>query len=111
MKKITIEEYFESLTSKENADTEKQFIRAQEKLHDNITKDVRELAKTLTVGTLNPPKDFVFMIYFRMLWDRIQKFYGNDELENLKGLFLRIMSENEDDSDDDVFEIDRRTLN
>jgi hypothetical protein len=47
-----------------------------------------------------------------MLWDRIQKFYGNDELETLKGLFLRIMSENENDfDDDDVIEIDRRSLN
>ena len=111
MKKITIEEYFESLTSQENAHTEKLFIKAQEKLHDNITKDVSELVKTLTVGDINPPKDFVFMLYFRMLWDRIQKFYGNDELETLKGLFLRIMSENENDFGDDVIEIDRRSLN
>ena len=110
MKKITIEEYFESLMQQENSEREQQFIDAQENLNKNISADVLKLVKSLTAGNLNPPADFVFMVYFRVLWGRIESFYGDKDLDDLKGLFKRLMDEGSE-IEEQVLQTDRHTLN
>lgn len=109
MKKITIDEYFSELITKENSENEKEFIKAQQRLNENISKDVLELVKTLKAGSINPPRDFVFMVYFRVLWGRIENFYNGEGLDDLKAVFNGIMKDNDDVAE--VLDTDRRTLN
>ena len=109
MKKITIDEYFSELITEENSENEKEFINAQQKLNENITKDVLKLVSTLKAGSINPPRDFVFMVYFRILWARIENFYNGEDLDDLKGVFNGIMKNNDDVAE--VLDTDRRTLN
>lgn len=109
MKKITIDEYFSELITEENSENEKEFIKAQQRLNENITKDVLKLVNTLKAGSINPPRDFVFMVYFRVLWGRIENFYNGEGLDDLKAVFNGIMKDNDDVAE--VLDTDRRTLN
>lgn len=109
MKKITIDEYFSELITEENSENEKEFIKAQQRLNENISKDVLKLVNTLKAGNINPPRDFVFMVYFRVLWGRIENFYNGEDLDDLKSVFNGIMKDNDDVAE--VLDTDRRTLN
>jgi len=106
MKKITIEEYFESLMKNEGSNNELEFIKMQRKIYKTIGEDCNKLARTLETSESKPPTDFVFMIYFRMLWSKIEIAYDFDDkaLENLRLLITKIMIDNSeiDEQEDDT---------
>lgn len=86
-------DYLEAISKKNNKE-EDQFIIIQSRIHKNLSKDIIDLLNSLESDGIPAPKDFVFMTYFAMFWNRMMSMYkDDDEKQDVISLFNSIMSD------------------
>ena len=95
VKKYSLKDYLDGLISESKQADEDEFMIIQNRIHKNILKDIESLEDNLVVNDIPPPIDFVFMIYFSLLWDKVAKFCDDTQQEklkdNIKGAFEMVM--------------------
>ena len=99
VKSYKLSDYLDSL---ENHDIKKEdkFLVVQTRINKNLSQDIMELLDSLEAGGIPAPKDFVFMTYFVLFWNRMMVMYKTDqEKQDVIGLFNSIMHDKKGMSD------------
>ena len=95
VKKYSLEDYLDGLISESKQADEDEFMLIQNRINKNILKDIESLGDNLVVNDIPPPIEFVFMIYFSLLWDKVARFCDDTQKEklkdNIKGNFKMVM--------------------
>lgn len=95
-KTYKLSEYLEAINKKDNKE-EDQFFIIQSRIHKNLSKDIIDLLNSLESDGIPAPKDFVFMTYFAMFWNRMMSMYkDDDEKQDVIKLFNSIMSDKDE---------------
>jgi len=95
-KTYKLSDYLEAISKKNNKE-EDQFIIIQSRIHKNLSKDIIDLLNSLESDGIPAPKDFVFMTYFAMFWNRMMSMYKDDqEKQAAINLFNSIMSDKDE---------------
>ena len=95
VKKYNLTDYLDGLGSESKQADETEFMIIQDRINKNILKDIESLGDNLVVNNMPPPIEFVFMIYFSLLWDKVVRFSKESKAEkledNIKGTFEMVM--------------------
>ena len=95
VKKYNLTDYLDGLGSESKQADETEFMIIQDRINKNILKDIESLGDNLVVNNIPPPIEFVFMIYFSLLWDKVARFCDDTKKEklknNIKGTFEMVM--------------------
>ena len=95
-KTYKLSEYLEAMSKKDSKE-EDQFFIIQSRIHKNLSKDIIDLLNSLESDGIPAPKDFVFMTYFAMFWNRMMSMYkDDDEKQDVIKLFNGIMSDKDE---------------
>ena len=95
-KTYKLSDYLEAINKKDSTE-EDQFFIIQSRIHKNLSKDIIDLLNSLESDGIPAPKDFVFMTYFAMFWNRMMSMYKDDqEKQDVINLFNSIMSDKDE---------------
>ena len=95
-KTYKLSDYLEAISKKNNKEEDEFFI-IQSRIHKNLSKDIIDLLNSLESDGIPAPKDFVFMTYFAMFWNRMMSMYKDDqEKQDVINLFNSIMSDKDE---------------
>jgi|SRR5210317_488405 hypothetical protein len=95
-KTYKLSDYLEAISKKNNKE-EDEFFVIQSRIHKNLSKDIIDLLNSLESDGIPAPKDFVFMTYFAMFWNRMMSMYKDDqEKQDVINLFNSIMSDKDE---------------
>ncbi len=99
VKSYKLSDYLDSLKNNDIKKEDK-FLVVQTKINKNLSQDIMELLDSLESGGIPAPKDFVFMTYFVLFWNRMMVMYETDqEKQDVIGLFNSIMHDKKGMSD------------
>jgi hypothetical protein len=94
VKHFKISDYLDSLNKEKNTNKEDKFLIVQTRIQKNLSQDIMELLDSLESGGIPAPKDFVFMTYFVLFWNRMMVMYETDqEKQDIIGLFNSVMQD------------------
>ncbi len=99
VKSYKLSDYLDSLKY-HDIKKEDKFLVVQTRINKNLSQDIMELLDSLESGGIPAPKDFVFMTYFVLFWNRMMVMYETDqEKQDVIGLFNSIMHDKKGMSD------------
>ena len=99
VKSYKLSDYLDSLKD-HDIKKEDKFLIVQTRINKNLSQDIMELLDSLEAGGIPAPKDFVFMTYFVLFWNRMMVMYKTDqEKQDVISLFNSIMHDKKGMSD------------
>lgn len=95
VKKYNLTDYLNGLVSESKQADETEFMIIQNRINKNMMSDMESLENNLVANNIPPPIEFIFMIYFSLLWDKVVRFSKESKAEkledNIKGTFEMVM--------------------
>ena len=90
-KTYKLTDYLKAMAKQDDAQEDK-FLVIQNRINKNLSKDIIDLLNSLESGGIPAPKDFVFMTYFSMFWNRMMIMYNDaQEKQDIINMFNSIM--------------------
>jgi len=90
-KTYKLTDYLKAMAKQDDTQEDK-FLIVQNRINKNLSKDIIDLLNSLESGGIPAPKDFVFMTYFAMFWNRMMIMYNDtQEKQDIINIFNSIM--------------------